>query len=624
MKFLSLLLLASFSVGVLGVEEINYATLSSRFVTSVKEAQIDANFTSMPEVQDCVTQNTITEVDSKDEIQKKQRGAANCLRSKLSAVDDSKLTELGEKLQLDAYGVVKGKSNQALVDYLSGRLEKVLYGAENGKVVNLGKQKLVDQKVFVDIYETQLGKNILLDVSNYCFNRLDLDENNSLTRLKEISALGQDAVDEKVKTGKFKDEAPTNAATPITDTTNIYDSIKGELENVTKNLSPKDAAEALNNLFLVCATAIPKMCDYYEDCLCRYKASKPNEFPNAPACNPNPKFRCIDTTFAKPPERGSHSCHVSARLRGYRTNLEAVKTTKDRFDKEYGAVEGSTPYKGKQHYDKANTRANESIDDLTSITTSEIDGALKVTELANETGAIPDDCASAPEKAECEKFFYKESEVKRFAQSSASYSAATLLESEKINRLASKDDELKTYLNSRGYFDLEGQVGKMSSAEIVAAARSRFEAEREATFTEMTNAFERKQFTTDLNETEEQKNERAQKVKREYQNKGKEFQQLVLFNNVVSSYLSLRSAEDGKQLGKNLRALDRETRTAESQAGAGDAIGYFRGIIGDEKSQLNDSDSPVVDVGFLDAILGKSAPAQSGNGAGTNNVSTPN
>ena len=43
---------------------------------------------------------------------------------------------------------------------------------------------------------------------------------------------------------------------------------------------------------------------------------------------------------------------------------------------------------------------------------------------------------------------------------------------------------------ARGYFDLEKAVGTRSSAEIVAAARSRFEAEREATFIEMTNAFE--------------------------------------------------------------------------------------------------------------------------------------
>jgi hypothetical protein len=615
MKLLSTFLLLALPAHVLSAD-INYETLSNRFVTSVKEAQVDADFLKIQEVQDCVAQNSITNVQSKDEILKKQRDAANCLRAKLASVPDGDLTKLGEKLQLDAYGVVKGKSNQALVDYLSGRLEKALYGTEGGKVVSLGKQKLVDQKVFVDIYETQLGKNILLEVSNYCFNRLDIDEDNNKSRLKELSLIGVNGINGKI--GALQDEQIINPAFSITDADNIYEKIRIDLEDVTTNLTNrKTPAEALNDLFLTCARAIPKMCEYYEDCLCRYKESRKTEFPNTPTCNSNPTIRCAQRTFNEPPKKGSHSCHVASRLRGYRTNLEAVKTTKDRFDKEYLSLENTKEYQGKERYRKENTGPNESIDDLTSITTSDVDEALKVNELANEIGAIPDDCAAEPEKPECEKFFYKESEVQKFAQSSAGYSAATLLESEKINKLASKDDELKKYLMARGYFDLEKDVGTRSSAEIVAAARSRFEAEREATFIEMTNAFERKQFTTDLKDN---KATRAEEVKKEYQNKGKAFQQLILFNNVVSSYLTLRSAEDGKELGRNLKALERETKRSENNSQAGEAIKYFSGISGDEKSQLNDSDSPVVDMGFLDAILGKDAPATTGtnpNGPGT-------
>lgn len=155
MKFLTVILLSA-APTLARSADINYETLSNRFVTSVKEAQVDADFLKIQEVQDCVAQNSITEVDVKvkSDIEKKQRDAANCLRAKLSAVDDGKLTELGEKLQLDAYGVVKGKSNQALVDYLSGRLEKALYGTEgsgpNAKVVRLGqhvKHRLAREKI---------------------------------------------------------------------------------------------------------------------------------------------------------------------------------------------------------------------------------------------------------------------------------------------------------------------------------------------------------------------------------------------------------------------------------------------------------------------------------------------
>lgn len=608
MKFLSvtLFILLSVRADAQGTGEgFSYENLSQRFVTSVKEAQVDADFLQIQEVQDCVSQNPVNNVEDKAKIQEAQQKAANCLRAKFAAVDEGKLTELSKKLELDAYGVVKGKSNQALVDYLSGRLEKALYGSQGGNVVRLRDQKLVDQKVFVDIYETQLGKNILLEISNYCFSRLDIVPKPSGSRLKTIADLDPtdaNIIKSNVETEGFKDMA--SVAPTITDSTVIYDTIKDELKDVTSGLTPQQAADKLNNLFMVCVTAIPKMCEYYEDCLCKYKQSKPQEFPNTPACNPNAAYKCSSVPTSLP-VRGSHSCHVSARLRGYRTNLTAVKATQERFNQDYGNVAGTSVYKGKDRYDKTNAAPNESIDDLTSMTTSEVEGAFKTTELANETGAIPDDCAAKPDNPECEKYYYKGSEVEKFAQSSAGYSAATLLESEKINRLATKDDELKAYLKARGYFDLESQVGQGNSADIVAAARSRFEAEREATFKTMTDAFERKQFTTDLGDN---KQARAEDVKKEYQNKGKEFQQLLLFNNVVSSYLTLRRAEDGEVIGKNLKALERETRTAANQAGAQGALDYFSDISTGEQSELSDSDSPLVDIGFLDQILGKESP----------------
>jgi hypothetical protein len=369
---------------------------------------------------------------------------------------------------------------------------------------------------------------------------------------------------------------------------------------------------------MVCVAAIPKMCEFYEDCLCKFKENNP-DYPNSPACNPNTKFACP----AKPttmPERGSHSCHVASRLRGYRTNLEAVGETKKLFDKEYISPADTMSYTGKSTYDKSKPGPNQSIDDLTSMTTSEVNDALQVDQLANMTGGIPDDCANRPEDPECAKFYYNGTEVQKFAQSSAGYSAATLVESEKINRLASKDEDLKAYLKARGYFDLEAQVGKGNSADIVAAARSRFEVEREATFREMTSAFERKQFTTDIDGGDAlKKQQRAEEVKKEYQNKGKEFQQLILFNNVVSSYLELKRVGAGGELesaGKNLKAFSRETRSAQGQSGSEGALAYFEQISTGEESQITDSDTPVVNVDFLDAILGKTTPSPgtSGNG----------
>ncbi len=616
MKFLSALL-SFVSLNALGAAgEIDYDRLSKRFVTSVKEAQVDAQFLQVPQVQACVAEHSITDVSNQAEIRAKQAAAANCLRESLSGstgqLNDAQLAELSKKLELDAYGVVKGKSNQALVDYLSSRLEKALYGkGPDGQVVRLGEQKLVDQKVFVDIYETQLGKNILLEISNYCLNRLALTTQITppATRLSTIAGMNPDELGRNITSG-FTD---INAEGPdITEEETIYDAIKTQLKSVTDSAERGETpADRLNKLFMNCVSAIPKMCEYYEDCLCQYRTrTKPQDFPDTPACNPAAVFKCSSPPPA-PPTVGSHSCHVAARLRGYRTNLAATKEVQRSFDRNAGAdarfrgLEGDA---GKATYDKSNPGSGNSIDDVTAITTSEVNEALQVNQLSNEIEAIPENCVEAPEDAECARFYYQESEVRKFAQSSAGYSAATIVESEKIRRLTDKE-QLKTYLRSRAYFDLEKLVDSGDMNQIVASARSRFEAEREATFATMTAAFERKQFTTELAGGPSAE-DRAIAVRNEYKNKGKEFQQLILFNNVVSSYLSLRRAVPGsdetEDAGRNLKAFEREITSAGSE---NTALQYFQGISSDERSEITDSDTPLVDMNFLDQILRNEAPA---------------
>ncbi len=600
--FLVLISLSAFSAD----DNIDYDALSKRFVTSVKDAQVDSRFLQEPEIQQCITDFPIpSDLKNQAAIRDAQQKAADCVRRKLSSdVDPSRLNKLSSDLQLEAFGVVKDKSNAEIVNYLSGRLEKALYGKENGKVKRLGDQNIVDQKVFVDIYETQLGKNILLEVSNYCYNRLDF-ATTTPNRLDELSKFADggsppNPIKNAVYANQLTDVSDISgskvAATP---TDNIYEGITREIPQALVN------SGTLNRLFINCATAIQNMCQLYEYCSCRYRKAKGTE-PSATACTPpvTPAPSC-PTVPATEPTVGQHSCHVTARLRGYRTNLAALVKTKEQFRMD----DVEMKYKPKDLYRREDADDNESIDALTSFTTKDATEALKNDGIANDAGGITKDCIDNPENVECAKFFYKDTEVQKFANSSVVYNAATLVESEKINKLDGNKKDLADYLRSRSYFDLAEEVdtgGNMS--EIVAKARRRFETERDSTFKEMTSAFERKQFSTELaGEDAKKREDRLNEVKQEYLNRGKEFQQLILFNNVVSSYLDLtRINADGSQekLGSNVKAFQREAQNTQ-EPGSEVLIEHFSNI-NSESSTLQNTDTPVVDINFLDAILGNS------------------
>lgn len=615
MKLLSALLCIALSAHALS-EDINYDTLSDRFVTSVKEAQIDAHFNDLPQVQECVTRFPITDTSTQAAIRTAQENTAQCMRDLFKSVPEGDLTALSNKLQLDAYGVVKGKSNAELVNYLASRMEKALYGKDpsTGQVKKLKDQNLVDQKVFVDIYETQIGKNILLEISNYCYSRLNVDGSTTgRDRISKIAGLTSQNIISEITGGKLDDtkDILRDSLATATSGTNVsaYDAVKDDLSLITAGgQSPRE----LKKFFTACAAVIPKMCEYYENCLCKFKS------PNSTTCKASPTCASVPAPGSPEPANGRYSCHVAARLKGYRTNLFAIATTKDKF-KDMADNTGKILVTNEQPnrlYDKDRATEGESFDDLTSFTSSEVESATKSQEMATAAGEInAEECAGKPENAECAKFYYNGSEVQRFAQSTAGYTAATIVETERLNKLKSDKTKLLEYLNSRAYFDIAKKLEQSNINEevAVAEAKARFETEREATFKEMTAAFERKQFSTEINgEKASQKEQRARDVKKEYENKGKEFQQLILFNNVVSSYLDLQrlNAEGSlENAGLNLRALTRETEKAATVAGAENSIQYFQGLSSGEKSDLTAADTPVVNIDFLDAILGKDVPA---------------
>jgi hypothetical protein len=574
--------------------QLDYNKFADRFVTTVKEAQVDADFLQVDEVKSCIEEITAADLQGDQKaLREKQAKSANCVRQKMEEIAKSnpdQLTSLAEKLQLDAFGVIKGKSSKEIIDFFSSRLENALYGkGPDGKPARLKDQKIVDQKVFADIYETQLGKNILLEISQYCQGRIRKIGSVDEDRFNAIEAM-----QENFDPSEWTD---LEIKSTLTADSNIYSDFVEKVIGPAKD-DPELVKRRLKTLFNNCTTIIPKMCALYEACSCKYKKDNPPADGSPVDCTVPQNISCPSTTSE--PKIGQHSCHVVARLRGYRTNLTAVKETQKQFSEMSGGTAiGLT--KAKEVYDKTKAQDGESVDDLTSLSSKEVEMAIKEQGTKQQGEALEKAaCEESPESPECEKFFYKEDEVLKFANSSVGYAAATAVESARISALAKESDKLKEYLTLKGYFDLAEKVeGGANTEEIIRAAKQRFETEREATFKEMSAAFDRKQLVTG---TDTQKKERVIEAKKEVENRSKSFQQLMLFNNVVTSYLELKRP-DGSAIGSNIKALQREVQGMEKIEAANSSVQFFSGLATGESGVTN-GESPLVDINFLDSVLG--------------------
>ncbi|MFP5458810.1 MAG: hypothetical protein ACLGG7_08760, partial [Bacteriovoracia bacterium] len=537
----------------------------------------------------CAAKITAEDLKNPDEVEKKQAQSAKCLRDKMATVDPAELEALSQKLELQPYGLVKGKGNQEIIDYFSSRLEKALYGKDAENKVRKINQKIVDQKVFLDIYETQVGKNILLEISQYCQGRLKPKTGNKFNLMDNTNI-------NSVNLAEWTDTVADGTSSPAED--DIYKKFVDEVIGPSKD-NPELVKSRLNNIFQFCTAMVPKMCDAYEKCACKRKQDA-GETSSEP-CEVTPFCDKDNESY-----RGQHSCHVAARLRGYRTNLAAVAATQEQFKELSGgkAIGLKTP---KEVYDSKTANENESIDDLTSLTSTDVSQVLtdeRIKEQVEEFDAKA--CEKNPESKECEKYFYSQDEALKFANAGIGFQAATAVEAAKINTMVNDKDKLKKYLEKRGYLELVKQLDEGGNTEeIVKKAQGLFEAEREATFKEMNAAFERKQIVKDETKPDSTTKPVAT-VKSELESRSKSFQQLLLFNNVVTSYLSLQKKDSKGELqdaGLNVKALERELSKAGQNEKLQTSLSFFQNL-GTGGSQIQAGENPLVDIGFLDSVLG--------------------
>lgn len=620
----------------------DYEGLSRRFVSTIKETQVDTQMLSVPSVQSCVERNRIEESDLTTDVPgssppekvavKKRREARACFLQEMSGASDADLQNLANQLQLDQFGLVKGKSTQELTNFFATRIQSAIYGAGSaGEDRRLRDRTIVDHNVYLTLYESRVSKNFLLEVSRYCsqdllpvsagvafgsndpayyveWKSLLSSPNGDCKVSSTPTELAKRCLGNRVSDAKPPRQPPASTSTPAasspaTTAPDPYLSFSQVLQDPSVGTI---AADDLRDIFIACLKIIPQACELKVYCDSLPKDSTGNRIMRAPQdlAARYPQFQ--DPSFSCPADVkfGEKSCALQQKIRAYRVNIAAMSRIKnengtidaDREKDKLGRFDLKNP---QEVYTNDSAAADRSVEAVTTVTSSEVSGTIdeinnKYAEKYDEEG-----CAQRPEDKKCEAFFYSNEEATRFANQGLLYDAATEREKASIKKLSG--DELKTYLTEKGYTDLKARLESgASETDIVKLAQERFSTERDASYGQMADAFKDKQLIGKPATGPGSVDEVATTAVKKFQDANKQISQLLLFNNVVTSFLE--TTDERGQQSSNTGVLRRELQSDNIDP---TALEFFQNLAGPASSGSEEGGNQTitVDRSLIDRIL---------------------
>ena len=402
-----------------------------------------------------------------------------------------------------------------LEEFLSKRLGESLYGEINTEQQKTNPAKVVDHKVFYDLYEAQISKNVISAISSYCIEAQDgplfLIPQNADTRKQTR----QKNID------KLKDFSPS--------------AVEGEKSTNT-------SAQQWNG----CAKNIQDTCDERGE-YAKIKDKSDKEF----------KVEKADYKYSKP-----RACVITKLLKNARQSL--LKITQIKKVMEENATESGRGLQGNKEievYSGGKDKSSKSIDDLTSLTSSEL-AKSGYKEGVDEKKKLIEKCEKASDATDpaCEGIILSKEKADEEQKKLEEYALRTEVLTQKL-----KDDktmtkeEVGSYLKEQGYS--EDDIKKMLEKDLAKVREEiaqRYEQEKEAINKELKARLEKKTVKQD-DKDNESKTSRINELKKELDSKPEEYKQLIHYNNVVQGFLSFKG-DDG---GDNAVSIARELESTE-------------------------------------------------------------
>lgn len=536
-----------------------------------------------------------------------------CFKEKIRNKQGPELEKLSDKLGLQSYGLIQNKSADEITNYLSKKVSKSLTGVDQDEKdlktmidnMKFGKTKLVDPIVYFQLYQTQLGKNILFELSRYCYEDFAPKTTTSSSNFRDywkdifiipsIQAVLDLKADELIKSKVYKNAIPlltdtgsaflsTVSIDPSSDKSAQYDSMINGFQGLDKD--PK----FVESFFSLCSRMIRPLCDEAKE---RVKTSS-----SATSKTVETAISTVSSTLS---DEGARSCVTMARLEQYKVVLgkveeyiKLIKSGQSVDSDSYIALSGMQVYENK---------GKDSIDNLTGVSTNDILESQDKKRLAKLDSIDTNKCKTHPEDAECDSVLQNKDDLDfELANTEIRMTAQDEAKIQRIRELKEKDAKpLLEYLRAQGYSDIAQEVQAnpgMTTDALENLIRNKFDTRRTSYLLEL----KKKAGEFQVQKGEDGSGTAENSIKAIKEDQGK-LAQLVMFNNIVSSSFSLKT-DKGVDLGRNTSGLEREINDAKKSSKQ--AVQYFEGLKGPDSGTANKNKDfgSITGLDFLNPILG--------------------
>lgn len=657
MKLLIFLLLFTLNFQTFGNDEVEETPQASAsddvpseevetFLTSIKEAEVEEKLLDSEQFKTCKSQaQGVPEEDRSKKIEE-------CIKSQVSELTPEALEDLSKNLKLKAFDRNATKSAKSIREYLTERLRKTLYGPKKAKdeIQKLKDTNYVDHKIFVELYKNQIGKNLLVEVSQYCLENFGVkngpeylltgslvqetdEDTGKVTDVFVPTGIQRVA---KKENGKYVEIPNGEAIIPNSDLNNFVNPEKfkeyricpklqncGEsgpedddnyrtvgLLEILKNQDlklNKDDPKMIGLKYQFCAgTVIKNMCEVYK-CNNTYGSDTKITKDKTAGVFCRQRFG-IEVSNASETKNttGQMACNLVARLKEYRKVLQLTDDTLEKFQKDFRPKTDLSAIRAASFKQDFNA-SDSTLDDLTSISSTELtDKVDTFSKGEDEAERLQEECIDGDvfNEEECEELAITLDKDK-FDEIKQNDLAQRELYLKRVENAKNNKEELEKLLKENGlyerYKDLLDDPAALET-DLVNIITDNYKAEREAAISDLSERFKKeiglKNKKNDSSEAQTKK-EIAQEKIDDIETQKKRVETLYQYSNIASSFLDVESS-DGKS-ASNVRAREIELADLED----GDLVKeYLKDAPSTEQSS---GSSTNIDLNVIDTILGNNA-----------------
>lgn len=576
-----------------------------RLVSVARNVDNGRILASSNELQGCRTRFPTPAGATESQLQALQ----NCIKQTFSGRSAQEMAQISDRLQLETFQLIPSKTTENITKYLTTKTYQAMTGIDlededdPRKMIQaqkFGTKKMVDQKAFFELYKNQMAKNVIYEISRFCFN----DLRNTSTGVN-ASRGNSSFMEHWNDLGAFTSPTPQGVTSndsgstpfPISsssspDASSAYPAI---VSSIMGTSPPQDIADRLGSFFEYCAKQIDKLCKDYETS-CQDSASGTNT-----TCTGSGK-----------------ACLTKNRIIGFRRALAASEDSIKKFTEDTGNnyVLALDPGQTLKRYQGGNGQNEKSYNELTNTASVDFFEANEREDYSKARDCVQNNGRGT----ECDEFSLVDNSVKNIeTNTEIAFRAKREAEMVRVKELQGQD--LEKYLKDN-YPDLVprwkdandlGGPGKLEEA-----IAKRWDGQREAMIAEIKSRIESRQITEEKAEDATDKANAAKATAQAALDEKARLSQVVFFNNIISSSLNLKFS-DGRSAGRNTQGLKNELDSLEAQQVQSGLFQNLRQIAdsGDQNGGQGGQRNNISDIGFLYELIGLPKEEENANGRGT-------